>query len=725
MYRIRNAIQENAKWIDSELNRLLDCSEIGNGRLADAMRYSVQNGGKRIRAFLVIEFCRMFNGSTQAALPYAAAIEFGHTASLIHDDMPCMDNDDIRRGKPSCHMAYDEHTALLAGDALLSLGFEMIISNPHVKAELNQRAASEYARNVGVKGMCSGQQMDLDRTCESLEQLYEMYCLKTGLPIKISATLGCLAAGIHMDEDLLSKISQYALNIGKAYQIIDDLIDAYGVSKRTGKPVGSDEKNGRITALSFITKEEAEATVERLLEAAAEVFEDFSGGELLCQLPWFLKKRLDSELAGFKIGKTVLNCFEAIEPDKRYDFIKKLTECYAYNDVVHVFNQFKCPMVHEEIMEVLEFLEDSKYVKLRRYKNARIDKTFPWLRNLNKSIETVNLKNKKVVIVGAGLSGAMCGYFLQQAGANVLLIESADISKKQKLCGGILSKRSKEFLLRIFGDEIQDIFRQDIETVCFYQDKEHYRKQKKEGACTVVRKELDDFVLNKYISLGGAIKDRVLINGLDTNNNVVKGIDINKHTPVLFDYDVLVAADGARSMIRKTIDGKYPESMFVLEAEVPSISEVFVMAPDEIKAGAYGYAWYIPQGDRANIGCGYAKWENNRCIDISAEDRVEVLSWFSKQLGIEKFDIKGAYLPVADIKLKADNIYFIGDAAGLINTQTGEGICYALASAEVLKTCMTHGISYEEAMEEILEEIKLLNDSHREFYEILAILMNE
>jgi len=111
MYRIRNAIQENAKWIDSELNRLLDCSEIGNGRLADAMRYSVQNGGKRIRALLVIEFCRMFNGSTQAALPYAAAIEFGHTASLIHDDMPCMDNDDIRRGKPSCHMAYDEHTS--------------------------------------------------------------------------------------------------------------------------------------------------------------------------------------------------------------------------------------------------------------------------------------------------------------------------------------------------------------------------------------------------------------------------------------------------------------------------------------------------------------------------------------------------------------------------------------------------------------------------------------
>ena len=263
----------------------------GETELADAMRYAVLGGGKRIRAFLTIHFCRLFGGEDAAALPFAAAMEMVHAYSLVHDDMPCMDNDDMRRGKPSCHKAFDEATALLAGDALLSQAFEVAAANPYVSDEAVRRAVAVLAHGSGALGMVGGQFYDKDENCGSMAELRRLQDLKTGALIRASALLGCYAAPTMPSEQTIADVRAYADGIGFAFQIVDDLLDVRGDAALLGKPVGSDARNGKKTILTFLSYDDAQALAERCTAQAVAALQPYPGSETLCELAQALLTR--------------------------------------------------------------------------------------------------------------------------------------------------------------------------------------------------------------------------------------------------------------------------------------------------------------------------------------------------------------------------------------------------------------------------------------------------
>ena len=282
---INNELKLTAEYIETALEKRI--SAVYADKMAEAMAYSLLGGGKRIRAFLAIEFCKMFGGSAEDAEAYSCAVEMVHAYSLIHDDLPCMDNDDMRRGKPSCHKAYGETVALLAGDALLTYAFETAASGKNNPAE----AVKTLAYCAGAQGMCRGQEIDLALECESYDQLVTLHSLKTGALINAAATLGYLASGVEVNSETLEKIKKYSLNVGLAFQIIDDLLDVRSTSAELGKPVGSDDKNGKKTVLSYMSEDEADKMAEKLSIEASEVFSDVNGSDIICKLPIYLLKR--------------------------------------------------------------------------------------------------------------------------------------------------------------------------------------------------------------------------------------------------------------------------------------------------------------------------------------------------------------------------------------------------------------------------------------------------
>ena len=292
MNDIKKLIGNDAELCEKELERLLDKEHIGEGELQRAMRYAVLGGGKRIRAFLVLEFCRLFSGDCDKALPFAAAIEMIHAYSLIHDDLPCMDDDDMRRGKPSCHIAFGEATALLAGDTLLTYAMEAVSSAKTVSESTLAKIVFCFARNAGSLGMAGGQQTDLEGNCDTYEKLEKLHSMKTGALIKAAATAGYLAAcDGEADEKVLEDISEYAECIGLAFQIKDDLLDLEGDAAVLGKKVGIDEKNGRVNALTFFTPEEARRECERLAKLAENAVKKYPDSEILAALPHYLNLR--------------------------------------------------------------------------------------------------------------------------------------------------------------------------------------------------------------------------------------------------------------------------------------------------------------------------------------------------------------------------------------------------------------------------------------------------
>lgn len=234
-----------------------------------AMRYSLLNGGKRLRASLVLEFCLSFGGSVQDALPFSAALEMIHAYSLIHDDLPCMDNDDVRRGKPSCHVAFGETTALLAGDGLLTKAFETAAS-ASVSPEQIVRAISVLSKAAGHHGMIGGQRMDLENelSAPSIERIEETNLLKTGALICAAAELGCIAAAA--SQQVLLSAKEYAHNIGTAFQITDDILDCVGTEEVLGKPIGSDKQNNKTTYVSIFGIEKAREIAEQKITAAKQ-----------------------------------------------------------------------------------------------------------------------------------------------------------------------------------------------------------------------------------------------------------------------------------------------------------------------------------------------------------------------------------------------------------------------------------------------------------------------
>lgn len=291
MQEIERKIMETVSLMETELACRLEAAYAGDTVLADAMRYAVLGGGKRIRAFLTLSFCRLFGGQEQAAIPYACAIEMVHAYSLVHDDMPCMDNDAFRRGKPSCHKAYGEANALLAGDALLTLAFD-VAAEPTVLSDRSVRlAVTELATGAGAVGMAGGQYYDLAHECADFDALRRLQNMKTGALIRSAALMGYYAAVDSPRAEVVADITQYAAGIGFAFQVVDDLLDVQGDAAVLGKPIGSDEKNDKKTVLSFLSVSEARKLAESETERAVQSIEKYPGSETLCALAMYLLNR--------------------------------------------------------------------------------------------------------------------------------------------------------------------------------------------------------------------------------------------------------------------------------------------------------------------------------------------------------------------------------------------------------------------------------------------------
>ncbi len=288
---IEAALKTAACLAENALEDALGERYTGNTAVAEAMRYSTLGGGKRIRAFLVLEFCRLFGGETRAALPFACALECVHAYSLIHDDLPCMDDDDLRRGKPSCHVAFGEAEALLAGDALLTYAFECAASNGFVSAQSVRLAVKTLAAEAGPRGMVGGQTLDMAAEMKDWGELKAMIDGKTSALIRAACLLGYYAATDEADPAVISGITAYANAVGLGFQIHDDILDVTSDTETLGKQVGSDEKNGKKTALAFMTLDEARQTEAGLVREAREAVAGFAGSEALADLALWLSRR--------------------------------------------------------------------------------------------------------------------------------------------------------------------------------------------------------------------------------------------------------------------------------------------------------------------------------------------------------------------------------------------------------------------------------------------------
>lgn len=263
-----------------------------NDTLYGAELYSLMAAGKRIRPNLTLEFCRLFGGSEAAAMPFACAVEMMHTFSLIHDDLPCMDDDDMRRGRPTNHKVHGEATALLAGDSLEVRSLLTALGNPYVGAGDARRAGLLIGE--GAIGMIEGQIMDMAAETEaiSLERLRTLYSKKTGELMRVSTCLGCIAAGVPDGDERMEAARTYAYGIGLAFQIIDDVLDAESTAEELGKTVGSDVRDGKTTYLSFMNAAEARAEARRVTDGAIAAIGRYSGSEQLVMLAeWLLGRR--------------------------------------------------------------------------------------------------------------------------------------------------------------------------------------------------------------------------------------------------------------------------------------------------------------------------------------------------------------------------------------------------------------------------------------------------
>lgn len=284
-----------AESVERTMDRLLPKGDTGEARVFEAMRYSSLGGGKRLRAFFVLAGATLFKVGALAAMRTASAIEFVHAYSLIHDDLPAMDDDDLRRGKPSCHKQFDEATAILAGDALQALAFEVLAhedthGDPAVRAAL----VAELAKAAGAHGMVGGQMLDLLAETQgsnmSIGAITRLQRLKTGALISFSCTAGAILG--KAAEPLRLALSAYAHDLGLAFQIVDDLLDVEGSAAEIGKTPGKDRAAGKATFVSILGLERARAQAMLLASQAAAHLEPFGpAAHLLRQAADFVVSR--------------------------------------------------------------------------------------------------------------------------------------------------------------------------------------------------------------------------------------------------------------------------------------------------------------------------------------------------------------------------------------------------------------------------------------------------
>ena len=258
----------------------------------DAMEYSLMAGGKRIRPLLTLEVCRMCGGDVAQALPFACAVEMIHTYSLIHDDLPAMDNDDYRRGKLTNHKVFGDGMAVLAGDALLTLAFEVIGRQQHTDPATLLRTVQEISTAAGMNGMVGGQAIDLESEGHRIpmEQLRKMHMGKTGALFRAALRSGAILAGA--SEKQLAALTAYAEGFGLAFQITDDILDVTGDEALIGKPVGSDLRNDKSTYVTLTSLEEAQRLAKETVDAAVAALDGFGPeADFLRQLVRYMLER--------------------------------------------------------------------------------------------------------------------------------------------------------------------------------------------------------------------------------------------------------------------------------------------------------------------------------------------------------------------------------------------------------------------------------------------------
>lgn len=261
------------------------------GNIYPAMEYSLLAGGKRLRPVLTMEVCRMCGGEDALALPLGCAVEMVHTYSLIHDDLPAMDNDDLRRGKPTNHRVFGEATAILAGDGLLTASFGVIANARELTDRQRLAAVAALSAAAGPQGMVGGQVLDMIGETRPLDraETEELQRLKTGALIRCAAHMGCIAASA--DEKAALAVDGYAQRLGLAFQVRDDILDVTSTTERLGKPIGSDQKQGKTTFVTLLGLEGCQRWVEELSEAACDCLDGLERTDFLRTLAGSLAKR--------------------------------------------------------------------------------------------------------------------------------------------------------------------------------------------------------------------------------------------------------------------------------------------------------------------------------------------------------------------------------------------------------------------------------------------------
>lgn len=284
-------LNKDVSFIDTKLDEFIPLINDEQQIVRKAMKYSVGAKGKRIRPILVLEFCKLLGGNPDIAAPFASAIEMIHCYSLIHDDLPCMDDDDMRRGNPSCHIKYGEANALLAGDALLTLAFNVISSAENIPSDLRVKAIKVLSEYSGINGMIGGQVIDLkyDGNPINSDILHHLQLLKTGALLSAACKLGAIAADA--DTNVIETVGEYGEKVGLAFQIIDDILDVTGDEKQLGKPIGSDRENDKTTFVSLLGIEKSQKLALDYTNQAKEIIEKFDNTEFILALTDLLLDR--------------------------------------------------------------------------------------------------------------------------------------------------------------------------------------------------------------------------------------------------------------------------------------------------------------------------------------------------------------------------------------------------------------------------------------------------
>jgi farnesyl diphosphate synthase len=285
------AMEDAARGVEQTLERLLPAPHGLHKRVHEAMRYAVFAGGKRLRPFLVLQCAGLFGVDRARSLRAAAAIEVLHTYSLVHDDLPCMDDDDLRRGRPTTHKAFDEATAVLAGDALLTVAFEILAhAETHPSAEVRCRLVARLAEAAGCNGMIGGQMIDMvaPDSAFGAEEVVLLQRLKTGQLFEFSCEAGAILAEAGAEHQ--DRLRRYARDMGLVFQITDDLLDVTSTAEKTGKAVGKDKDHGKATLVSILGVDGARGEAAKIAARAAAALEPYGAqaGALRALLPFLL-----------------------------------------------------------------------------------------------------------------------------------------------------------------------------------------------------------------------------------------------------------------------------------------------------------------------------------------------------------------------------------------------------------------------------------------------------